>query len=126
MEGTPLDKYPDTVESENLAEEVQRLRLENKKLSRQLNLANDNITKYKNATSARENLSAVITAEKSKQEKQLRVIMDNAPEIVILLDYAMNLMLASQSFLNLAGVPSLGFLHHKTFRQVFSSLSDDT
>ena len=113
------------VEKDELVEENKKLKMEIKKLNRQLNLANDNIQKYKSVSETKENLSAVIAAEKSKQEKQLHVIMENAPDIIILLDHAMNFMLATKSFLNITGIPSLGFLHQKTFRQVFSTFSND-
>ena len=120
-----MTEYPDMPDNRELLEENNKLRLEIKKLNRQLKLADDNITKYKNVTSAKENLSAVIAAEKTKQDEQLRVIMENSSNIVILLDHEMNFLLSSQNFLTLAGIPGLGFLHHLSFRQVFSSFSDD-
>ena len=120
-----MEERPDIPEIEELVEENNRLKLELKKINRQLTLANDNMRKYRNVTSAKDNLSAVITAEKSNQEKQLQVIMDNSPEIVFILDRANNFMLGTKSFLTVSGIPSLGFLHNKTFRQVFSAYSDD-
>jgi len=111
---------------EELAEENKKLQIENKKLNRQLNLAKDNMVKLQNVTSAKENLSAVIAAEKSKQEKQLQVIMDNSPSIVILLDGALNIVLSTKRFLDVTGIPNLGFLHHRSFREIFSAFSDET
>ena len=112
-------------DNNNLPEEIKRLKLEIKKLNRQLNLANDNMLKYRSITSAKENLSAVIAAEKSVQEKHLHVIMENSLDIIILLDSSMNFLLSTRSFLKLAGVPSIGFMHHKSFRQVFSLFASD-
>ena len=120
-----MDEQNNTLESADLIEKNKQLRLELKKLNRQLNLANDNMIKYKSVTSAKANLSAVIASEKSKQEKQLQVIMENSPDIIILLDRGMNILLSTRSFLNLAGVPCIGFLHHKSFKQIFSSFSND-
>ena len=117
------DYKPDLNE---VLEENKKLKIENKKLNRQLTLAQDNMIKYKSVSSAKENLSAVIAAEKSKQEKQLQVIMDNSPSIVILLDSTMNIVLSTQSFLDVTGMSGLGFLHHKSFREVFSAFTDDT
>ncbi|MCL2832163.1 MAG: ATP-binding protein [Treponema sp.] len=111
------------MENREQAEEILRLKLEIRKLSRQLNLSNDNMRKYRSVTSAKQNLSAVIAAEKSKQEKQLQVILDNSPNMVILLDGSFNFMLSTQSFLNFTGMPGFEFLHNKTFRQVFSVLA---
>ena len=114
-----------TIEVEKLVEEIKQLRLENKKLIRQFNLANINMMRYKNAASAQENLSAIISVEKSRQEKQLQVIMESSQDIIILIDSAMNFLLATKSFLTLAGISILGFLQHKSFRQVFSLFADD-
>ena len=119
-------EHPDTLENELLIKENTQLKLDNKKLNRQLNLANDNIRKYRSATIAKTNLSSVIAAEKSKQEKQLRIIMDNSPDIIILFDRAMNFLLSTQSFLDSASISGFGFLKHKSFRQVFSLFTDDT
>ena len=120
-----MEERCSTIEAEKLAEEIKQLRIENKKLTRQLNLANDNMMKYRSVTRAKENLSAVIAVEKSKQGKLLQVIMDNTPDIIILLDSATNFLLSTKNLLTLADVPSLGFLQHKSFRQVFSLFTDD-
>ena len=119
------EQYDTTSLNDNLIEENKQLRLQIKKLNRQLNLANDNMIKYRNVTSANANLSAVIAAEKSNQEKQLRVIVENSLDVIILLDHEMNFLLSTQSFLNLVGVPGAGFLHQRSFRQIFSNISDD-
>jgi len=120
-----LDGQFDTVSKEVLIEEIKKLRVENKKLSRQFNLANDNMRKYKSVTIAKENVSAVIAAEKSKQEKHLQVIMEHTPDVIILLDSAMNFLLSTQSFFELIGVPNLRSLHHKSFGQVFAAFASD-
>jgi signal transduction histidine kinase/ActR/RegA family two-component response regulator len=113
-------------ENESLTEENKRLRIENKKLHRQLNLTNDNMMKYRSVTSAKENLSAVISAEKLRQDKQLQIIMDNNPDIIFLLDSSFNFLLSTKSFLTLTGIPTIGLLNRQNFRQVFSSFSDET
>jgi len=110
----------------NIVEENKKLNIEIKKLRRQLNLANDNMKKYKSVTIAKENLSAVLAVEKSQQEKQLQVIMDNSPDIIILVDRALNLIMASQSFLTLSGLSGQGSVHSKSFRHVFSKFADES
>ena len=114
------------VDAADLEEENKQLKLELKKLTRQLNLANDNMIKYRSVTTAKANLSAVIAAEKSIQEKQLQVIMENSPDIIILLDPGMNIVLSTQSFQKFTGASSIGFLNHKPFKQVFSSFASET
>ena len=114
-----------TIEIEKLAEENKHLRMENKKLTRQIKLASDNMIKYRNVIGVKENLNTVIAVEKLKQGKQLQVIIENTPDIIILIDGAMKFLLSTKSFLTLAGIPSIGFLQHKSFRHVFSLFADD-
>ena len=115
----------DELDNNNLSEENKRLKLEIKKLTRQLNLANDNMQKYKSATTAKENLSAIVVREKSKQDKQIQIIMENTPDIIFLLDSSMNFLLSTKSFLTFTGIPAVGLLLHQSFRPVFAAFSDD-
>jgi len=124
-EARTLETYSSTPEKEEFIEENKRLKLEIKKLNRQIVLANDNMKKYQSVSFAKENMSAVIAAEKTRQERQLRVIMDNSPDIVILLDRSMNFLLSTKSFSHIAEIQGLGLLFHKSFRQVFSSFADE-
>jgi PAS domain S-box-containing protein len=67
-----------------------------------------------------------MAAEKSKQEQHLHIIMENTPDIIILLDSKTNFLSATQSFINIMRIPGARLLHHKTFRQVFSSFLEHT
>jgi len=120
-----MEELSVVTEIDRLTEENRQLRVELKKVSRQLDLTNDNMRKFKSVTSAKENLSAVIAAEKSKQEKQLQVILENSPDIILLLDRTMGIVLSSKSFLDFTGIPGFGFLHNKTFREVFTKFSEE-
>jgi len=115
----------DKLEKEELLAEINQLQLENKKINRQLALAHNTLQKLKNTMEAKDKLRTVIAAEKIKQEKHLQVIMDNTPDLILLFDSELNFVLATQSFLNLAGIPSIGFLHNKPFRQIFSLVSNN-
>ena len=120
-----VDSYTQTPENEGVIEENRRLNREIKKLNRQLALANDNMKKYQSVSTAKENISAIIASEKSKQERQLRVIMDNSPDIAILLDRAMDFLSSTKNFSSLVGIQGLGLLIHRSFRQVFSSFASE-
>ena len=115
----------DLLEKEDLLKEISRLQIENKKTNRLLTIANSNMEKLRNTTIAKDNLSAALAAEKSKQEKHLQIIIDSTPDIIILLDRSGKFILSTQSFLDQASIPNIGFLHNKTFRQAFSGFSDD-
>ena len=120
-----MEKNLDIPEIEKLIEENRKLNLEIKKLNRQLVLANDNIKKYQSVSAAKENLNAIIASEKLKQERQLRVIMDNSPDIVILLARSMNFLSSTKGFSLLAGIQGVGLMSRQSFRQVFSSFASE-
>ena len=114
-----MSEHDSILNDDDLIDENKQLKLEIKKLNRRLNLVNDNMLKLKSVTSAKENLSAVIAAEKSAQEKQLQVIMENSMDIIILLDPKMTLLLSTRSFLNFSGLPGIGFFRKYTFGHIF-------
>jgi len=119
-----MSEQCDSLGNEELLKAIDRLTMENKKVSRQLALANTLMEKLRNTVIAKDNLRAVLSAEKSKQERHLQVIIDATPDVIILLDRATHFILSTQFFLDLVGVPNIGFLHHKSFREVFSPFSD--
>ncbi|MDR2861849.1 MAG: response regulator [Syntrophobacterales bacterium] len=111
----------DSLKKEELLAEIERLRIENKELAQELSQAHIAIGKFGWTIHAKDDSDAA----KPKQEKHLQVIMDNAPDIVLLLDRAMNFILSTRSFLNLIRIPSIEFLYGKSFRQIFSPFSDN-
>ena len=120
-----MDYHLNTCQPEELLEENKKLAREIKRLNRQLSLANDNIKKYHSVSTAKENVRAIIASEKLRQEMQLRAILDNSPNIIILLDPAMNILLSTKSFTALVGIEGLGSFVRKSFRDIFSSFSDE-
>ena len=110
--------------TEEFAEENKRLKIQIKKLNRQLNMVNNTLEKLKATISVKDSLSSVIAAEKTMQEKHLQVIMDNSPDILILLDKSLRFLLTTKAFVSLTGIPGGSFLHDKTFRQVFSLFTE--
>ena len=127
-EDMALENPLNTPESEKneLLEENRKLKIEIKKLNRQLALANDNVKKYQSVSVARENFNAILASEKSKQERQFRLLMENAPDIVILLDRSMHFLSFTKSFSDLADIQSLGLTSRQSFRQVFSTLVNES
>ena len=107
-------------------DENTQLKLQIKKLNRRLMVANDALEKLKATTSAKDSLSLVISAEKTKQEIHLQVIMENSPDIIILLDKSLKFLLTTKAFINLTGLPGGAYLYDKAFRQVFSLFFDES
>jgi len=120
-----MGRQGNLAEKEDLLKEINRLSLENKKLNRQLAMANNTMEKFRNVSNAKANLSAVIAAEKTKQDKHIQVIIDNTPIPIVLFSSDAVFILSTQSFLELAGIENAGFLRDKSFRQIFSAFSNE-
>ncbi len=107
-------------EIDALNKTIHDLEIANKKLTRQLNMANDTIERYKQNNILQSRLSEIISAEKSKQEKQMGLLLDNSPDIIVLLDNDSNFIFCTNSFLKATEISGFGLLFGKTFWDVFS------
>ena len=105
--------------------ELKRLKSENKKLSRELAHISSTMEHLKSSVIAQHNISAVVSAERAKQEKHIQVIIENSPELLLLFDKEIKAILTSRSFLSLAKMDNEFLAKEKTFRQLFSPFADD-
>ncbi|MDR3138289.1 MAG: response regulator [Treponema sp.] len=65
------------------------------------------------------------TAERRKQEKYLALMLENSPEIIILLDERGRFLYCSQTFLNLAGITDYKEINGRHFEEIYASFGDE-
>jgi len=70
-------------------------------------------------------LTDLLKAEKTIQDRHIQVIIDNAPVPIVLFSSDAVFILSTQSFMELVGIKNSEFLKDKSFRQVFSLFSSD-
>ncbi|MDR3348060.1 MAG: response regulator [Acidaminococcales bacterium] len=104
---------------EQLQTENANLRVEMKRLNRQLKSMNFIMEQNKNAYVVRSRVSAAILAEKSRQEKYLDLLLENSPDIIILLDRNGCFAYCTVTFLNLLNLRSFGLINGAKFTEVF-------
>jgi PAS domain S-box-containing protein len=110
---------------ENLKEQVTALQKSETKLGRQLKRLQDAAARDKSVTMTRTNLDAVLSAEQKKQEKYMKLLLENSPDIIILLDTDGKFSYCTDAFLRIARIVNFGFINGREFREVFRRFADD-
>jgi signal transduction histidine kinase len=108
-----------------LLEENKKLRLENKKLARELKYELANSERNMTRAEARENLSRVITAEKTKLDFYMSTLLSNSPGLILFFNSGGRLVFASDSYLERSGFHVLGLVAGKTYRELLSPVMDE-
>jgi len=64
------------------------------------------------------NLSAVIMAERSRQEKYLNLMLEGSPDVIFLLDAAGRVAYCTDVFLRLTGIANFGLINGQLLPEV--------
>lgn len=120
---TTVNNATDSKDYETLLQEFRRLEMENRKLNRQLRIIHDNLENFKRNSEAQANLSAAISAEKSRQEKHMILLLENSPDIIMLLDSEDRFVFCTRSFLKRIGIANYGLIHRRPFQEVFAKFA---
>jgi len=113
-----MPEYDINSTPESLLEEIRRLTTENKKLNRQLNNNNLTMSRMREAAKAQESVSAILAAEKSKQEMHMSLLLKNCPDIIALLDHEGRFVFCTDSLLRSAGIPSFGSINGRYYTAI--------
>jgi len=101
------------------AETIKRLQIENRKLLRQLELANLNLEKARLGAQTLENFSFAISREKEMRERLMNLLLEHSPDIIIYLDREGKFVFATESFLRNIKINNFGLINGKYYREVF-------
>ncbi len=105
---------------EQATAEAANLRRENRKLARQVSTLESTVERYRISVSAKSRLSAVISAEKSKQEKYMNLLLENGPDIILLFDREGKLQYCTDAFLKWMGIQGFGLVDGRSYLEVFA------
>jgi signal transduction histidine kinase/CheY-like chemotaxis protein len=106
---------------ESLQQENRKLALENKKLNRALSYEKNTIERLRLSYTSRDNLNAVLEAEKSRMEKYMNLLLSSSPDIMLIFDNEGMLVYCSDSFLKLRRIPSFRMIVGRHYREIFVS-----
>jgi signal transduction histidine kinase/ActR/RegA family two-component response regulator len=110
---------------EELRRENKRLLAENKKLSRELKYEQAINERNKISAEAKENLNRIISAEKTRLDHYMNMLLYNCPDLILCFDAEGKLVFASESYLRSSNVPASGMAAGKTYLELLSPVVDD-
>jgi PAS domain S-box-containing protein len=111
-------------ELQTLEEENDALRMQLKKLTRQLSLQQNTMTRFERVSAIRDGLAAKLKEEQTKQEKFMNMMLENSSNIIILLDEEQRFAYCTDTFLKIAGIQNFGLVNGLHFSDVFDRFHD--
>ena len=110
--------------SDDFQNQVLALQNENAKLSRQLSRLQATIERNNAAAASAASITAMQVAEKRKQEYYLRTILENSPNVILLLDNHCNIAYCTHKALIVAGLDYFVAVHGKHYREILKLLAE--
>jgi PAS domain S-box-containing protein len=104
---------------ESSAEEIAYLRKEVKRLTRQVNFAKSTLERIKTASSAREDVNAILRNERIRQDHTMSLILQYSPDILIVFDEKACVLYCADVFLRVTGIKHAGLVAGRHFREIF-------
>jgi CheY-like chemotaxis protein len=109
------------VEKEALLEEISQLKLQVTKLSRELRTNQRFIEKVTKTVEAKDTLGAVLSAANAKQRAYTDILLENSPNITLLLNDDGRFVLSTKVFLTITGTPNFDYIKNKHYREVMQN-----
>jgi len=110
-------------EFESPEEELLFLRQEARRLGRQVRSLQGIIDRSKIATAAQAARDAAVSAEKTKQEQYLNLLLENSPDIIIMLDRDGRFAYCTEAFLRQVGIASFSQINGQSCLDVFRTFA---
>ncbi len=108
-----------TEDLEKLSGELEQLRLENKKLSRELRMNVSYLERINRMVETKETLRSVLAISNAKQRAYNDMLLENCQNIIFLLDDDEKFVLCTKAFLNATSSRNFNYIKNKTYREVF-------
>ncbi|MDR2178379.1 MAG: response regulator [Treponema sp.] len=105
--------------------EIAELRIQIKKLSRQVLMQRNVMYRFEKMSTTRDRLAIKLKEEQTKQEKFMNMMLENSSNIIILLDGEGRFAYCTNTFLRIAGIPNFGLVNGLHFSEVFDRFHND-
>jgi len=110
----------DVIKNDSGAGELNHLKHEVKRLTRQLDLTQRTLDRIKAISIAQTNVSNTLRNERLKQEHFMSLILAHSPDVLILLDEKACILYCADVFLKRSGINQSGLIAGNHFLEVFS------
>jgi len=105
-------------------EELKYLRSENKKQARQIKSMQGILDRGNVANLAKANYSAVLNAEKTRLDRQMSLLLENCPDIILIFDDTGRFIYSTMAFLHQTGIASAGLIAGQPFKTVIATFAE--
>ncbi|MDR2892267.1 MAG: response regulator [Deltaproteobacteria bacterium] len=105
-------------------EELEALRVENKKLARQIKSIQGILERNKIANQAKANYAAVLNTEKTRLDKHMSLLLENCPDIILFFDDAGRFAYCTAPFLRQTGIAGSGLISGEPFRAIIAAFTE--
>ena len=106
------------MDNNNRIDETAVLRRELQRARREIASLNGIIQRNSVSTDAKVRLSNVISAEKSKQEKYMNLLLEHSPDIIMIFDHDGRFVYCTDSFLKLSNIANFGLINGHSYMDV--------
>ena len=111
---------------EELTAKLHQLEREHRLLQRRYKLSQDSLQRVQRHHSGKETLLQVLTAEKTRHEKYVALLLESSPDLILLVDVEGGLVNCTKSFLQETHAVGLGAIQDKKFTKLLEPfLSSD-
>ena len=112
-----LAESPEVIE---LREEVKKLNIEVRRLSRETRVTKSFLDKVTKTSEAKDALGAALSAANARQKAYTDVLLESCPEIIALLDEHGNFVLSTKELMLATGIPNFDFIKNRSYEEVLS------
>jgi signal transduction histidine kinase/CheY-like chemotaxis protein len=108
-----------------LEEENERLSAENNKLTRQYETALVTIERANGYSQSRDKLYNSLLEKNTRQKNFFVLLLKNVHDVILILDQNQFLLYCSDALLDIAGIPSAGFIKNRPFNEFFLQYTEE-
>ncbi|NLT57436.1 MAG: response regulator [Clostridiales bacterium] len=120
-----MRESPDGIPLSTAEEQIERLSRENRQLARQLRYAQGLIERNRVVDAVRANIGNVISQDQVKQGRFMNLLLENCPDIIVLLDEYGRFIYCTDSFLVKAKIKHFGLIDGVHYKSVFAPFSSE-
>ncbi|MDL2264272.1 response regulator [Synergistaceae bacterium OttesenSCG-928-I11] len=106
----------------NVACDVSELERENKVLKRKLRNVESMLQRNNAMLAARSNVNELLKSQQEKMEKSMALMLENSPDIILLLDRSGRLTYCTNAFLRAASIADAGLIAGRHLAEIFEPL----
>ncbi len=125
QQAAPLPARPDDEAAAEHVKRIKDLEKENRRLTRELSRLANTLERNKAVAKTTRNLDVLRATEQRKQEQYMQRLLENSPDLILLLDSEGRFAYCTDIFLKIFGIPHFERINGRHFEEVFRTFISD-